>query len=300
MQKTAKAFPADIQKVDFHMHSGFSDGTDTVEALLAKVKKAGIDAFSLTDHDSFAGCGKLAALLPNDGAPYFMPGIEFSTEDEHGKYHILGYGFRMEHSEVARVAAYCHENRILRAVKRMEFLKEAFGFTFSDNEIQAVLRQNNPGKPHIAHLCVSHGYAESLTDAIDNYLSKYPGKEEKLTPRQAIRTILESDGVPVLAHGFFGSGAQRLSEEETAQRIHRLKTFGLQGLECFYSGFSEKQAAFLYRFAKENKLFITAGSDYHGANKAIGLGTVYTGKDSLFFDALPAIRQFVKAVISRV
>lgn len=48
MQKTAKAFPADIQKVDFHMHSGFSDGTDTVEALLAKVKKAGIDAFSLT------------------------------------------------------------------------------------------------------------------------------------------------------------------------------------------------------------------------------------------------------------
>lgn len=112
----------------------------------------------------------------------------------------------------ARVAAYCHENRILRAVKRMEFLKEAFGFTFSDNEIQAVLRQNNPGKPHIAHLCVSHGYAESLTDAIDNYLSKYSGKEEKLTPRQAIRTILESDGVPVLAHGFFGSGAQRLSE----------------------------------------------------------------------------------------
>lgn len=201
----------------------------------------------------------------------------------------------------ARVAAYCHENRILRAVKRMEFLKEAFGFTFSDNEIQAVLRQNNPGKPHIAHLCVSHGYAESLTDAIDNYLSKYPAKRKAHAAASHSARFSKSDGVSGGLHtGFFGSGAQRLSEEETAQRIHRLKTFGLQGLECFYSGFSEKQAAFLYRFAKENRLWITAGSDYHGANKAIGLGTVYTDKDSLFSDALPAIRQFVKAVISRV
>ena len=200
-----------FQKADFHMHSVFSDGTDSPEELLDKIKIAGIDVFSLTDHDTCAGCEQMSALIKNNRAPYFIPGIEFSTEDEHGKYHILGYGFRMEDSEVTRVAAYCHESRLIKAQKRMDFLKDAFGFAFSDDEIRLVLQQNNPGKPHIARLCVSHGYAKSITDAIDNYLSKYPGKDEKLTPQQAIQTILLSDGVPVLAHGFFGSGAQRLS-----------------------------------------------------------------------------------------
>lgn len=85
-----------FQKADFHMHSVFSDGTDSPEELLDKIKIAGIDVFSLTDHDTCAGCEQMSALIKNDRAPYFIPGIEFSTEDEHGKYHILGYGFRME------------------------------------------------------------------------------------------------------------------------------------------------------------------------------------------------------------
>lgn len=40
---------------DLHMHSIYSDGTDTPAALLKKVKAAGIDLFSLTDHDSCDG-----------------------------------------------------------------------------------------------------------------------------------------------------------------------------------------------------------------------------------------------------
>ena len=38
--------------IDLHMHSKFSDGTDTPEEILDRVKEAGIDFFSITDHDS--------------------------------------------------------------------------------------------------------------------------------------------------------------------------------------------------------------------------------------------------------
>ena len=40
---------------DMHIHSTASDGTDDVRELLAKVQKAGIRVFSLTDHDTIKG-----------------------------------------------------------------------------------------------------------------------------------------------------------------------------------------------------------------------------------------------------
>ena len=38
--------------IDLHMHSIVSDGTDSPEELLARVRQAGIGLFSVTDHDA--------------------------------------------------------------------------------------------------------------------------------------------------------------------------------------------------------------------------------------------------------
>ena len=58
------------------MHSRFSDGSDTPESLIRNVREAGIDLFSLTDHDCYEGCGKVTELL-TDRDPAFLAGIEF-------------------------------------------------------------------------------------------------------------------------------------------------------------------------------------------------------------------------------
>ena len=39
-------------KIDFHIHTSISDGTDTPEELLKKLLKEKINSFSVTDHDS--------------------------------------------------------------------------------------------------------------------------------------------------------------------------------------------------------------------------------------------------------
>ena len=44
-----------MEKIDLHMHSMFSDGTDTPEEIVLKAKKAGIGIISLTDHNTLAG-----------------------------------------------------------------------------------------------------------------------------------------------------------------------------------------------------------------------------------------------------
>lgn len=298
MRKSIPFSEGDLYKVDFHMHSVFSDGTDTLPELLKKIQNADIAAFSLTDHDAYEGCRQMQALCCHDQAPLFIPGIEFSTQDEYGKYHILGYNFDGKHSPVIQLADYCHKSRILKAQNRLAFLKEAFGFTFSDREIDSLLQQKNPGKPHIARLMMAHGYAESISDAINDYLSQYPGKEDKVTPKTAIEAILASNGIPVLAHGLFGNGSQRLSKEEMLSRAKRLVGLGLQGLECFYSGFSSEQAAFLCDICHKHQLLVTAGSDYHGSNKAVELGTLGL-EEPLPDTAMPDIRKFVNTVLSR-
>ena len=44
-----------MKKIDLHMHTTVSDGTDTPEEIIVNVQKAGIDLFSVTDHDAIKG-----------------------------------------------------------------------------------------------------------------------------------------------------------------------------------------------------------------------------------------------------
>ena len=90
---------------DLHMHSVYSDGTDTPRALLQRVRAAGLDIFALTDHDTAQGCAAVRALLePGDAA--FVEGIEFSCQDGEGKYHVLGYGFDAEKPSIRACLLY--------------------------------------------------------------------------------------------------------------------------------------------------------------------------------------------------
>ena len=117
-------------RIDLHMHSRVSDGTDTPEELLENVKKAGMDIFSLTDHDAAKGCVEIRSLL-REGDPVFIPGVEFSCKDEKGKYHILGFGYEPGSDSIEKVVGRGHAFRMKKVLGRIEFLKERFGFIFA-------------------------------------------------------------------------------------------------------------------------------------------------------------------------
>ena len=56
------------------------------------------------------------------------------------------------------------------------------------------------------------------------------------------------------------------------KKFEVMKSIGIQGLECHYSRYDKKEAEFLVKVAKDNGLFVTGGSDYHGSNKDIPIG----------------------------
>lgn len=268
-------------KIDLHMHTSVSDGTDTPEEIVARVREAGIKIFSVTDHDAF----KAACIIPSlvGGDMQFITGAEFSTRDEGGKYHVLGYGFDPESPSIIELTEMGHENRLKKVRSRLEFLSTDFGFDFSEEDVKELLSLDNPGKPHIGKLMVKYGYAESINQAIKEYINSKRITTHYIEPQFAIEKIIAGGGVPVLAHPTYGDGDQLILGEEMEERLTRLVGFGLQGVEAYYSGFTPKITREMLGFAEQFGLFVTAGSDYHGENKMIELGD--TGLD--FADELP-------------
>ena len=263
-------------KIDLHMHTTVSDGTDTPEEILSRIKAAGISLFSVTDHDAIKS-GTILPPLLREGDPRFLPGVELSCKDAEGKYHILGYGYDPYSEGIQKVVDLGHSYRMNKVQSRMDFLKAEFGFTFPEEELAKLLALDNPGKPHIANLMVKYGYAETKEQAIRKYINQIHFRGEYVRPEEAIQGILASGGVPVLAHPSYGSGDQLILGDDMDRRIRRLMGFGLKGLEAFYSRFTEKLRGEILSFADRYGLYVTAGSDYHGTNKLIVLGD--TGLD---------------------
>lgn len=282
------------KKIDLHMHTTVSDGSDTPTELISHVKAAGIGLFSVTDHDAVKGCGIVMDSLA-EGDPDFITGVEFSTRDEHGKYHILGYDYEPGSKAILDIVEKGHSLRMKKVTGRLEFLKKEFGFEFPEEEIQNLLKLDNPGKPHIGNMMVKYGYCESKDRAIDEYINKLHYKSEYIRPEEAIKGILDAGGIPVLAHPIYGSGDELILGPELEDRIKRLMEFGIKGVEAFYSGFSPKMTADMLALAERYDLYVTAGSDYHGTNKTVILGD--TGLDN--FTELPAgMKKFLLLICS--
>ena len=266
-------------KIDLHMHTSKSDGADTPEEFLAKVRAAGIDLFSVTDHDTNAGALAVAELLaaeaPADGQDgqtgqvmkrgdlRFLPGIEFSCKDAGGKYHILGYGYDPEHPDFLATLAEVRRVRLAKAEGRVAFLKETFGIVLPEEELQKFYALESPTKPVLADIVAACGFAEDRQDAMGRFIDKFK-HEFYLRPEKAIEGILAAGGVPVLAHPSFGDGGQYITGKEMEDRLRRLMDFGLEGLEVFYSEFTPELIAELLGYAEKYDLYVTAGSDYHG------------------------------------
>lgn len=259
----------DFKNPDLHMHSVFSDGTDSPQKLIENVRSAGIDIFSLTDHDTAEGCTEVQKCLA-EGDPQFIGGIEFSCADEVGKYHILGYGYGVNKSSFRDAVEFAHNIRMEKLKNRFVFLKERYGFTFTPEEEASVKSQSNPGKPHFVALMLKKGYIATKEEGFALF-SGYRSSVELFSPEAAIGAILNADGIPVLAHGILADGSKNLTEAEIEQRVTRFKKAGLMGLECYYSGYSPEQKRIMLDLAEKQNLLITAGSDYHGTNKTVRL-----------------------------
>lgn len=261
-----------VGTIDLHMHSTASDGTDTPEQLLQKVRAAGLRIFSLTDHDAIDGCARLDPLVPADMT--FFRGVEFSCFTPAGKCHILGYQYQPDAPSMDRALEAGRALRLAKLTRRLDYLRTERGIVFSPAELDWLHSLSSPGKPHLAQLIVQQGKAADRTEAIHRYLDGIPGGDARIEAKLAIEAILGAGGVPVWAHPLGGEGETHLTPAAFAAQFAVLRDLGIQGIECCYSRYTAEEVAFLLDQAKAHGLLVSGGSDYHGTAKTIPLGTL--------------------------
>jgi predicted metal-dependent phosphoesterase TrpH len=245
--------------IDLHTHTTESDGTLTPEGLVAEAASRGIEALSISDHDTLAGYEKAIEPARRAGVELIC-GIELSTKVDGRTAHLLAYFL-----DEPPAGAFWDWLREMQSSRRERNLRMAeklrtFGFDISIEEVER-LGRSIAGRPHFARIMVQKGYVKSIQHAFDAYLDESAkGYVDRYEPTlgEAIRRVHEAGGVTSLAHPI------RVHDQSA---IPGMKELGLTALEVYHSDHGPAETEHYLQLAAKYGYAVTGGSDFHGAVK---------------------------------
>ena len=264
--------------IDLHTHTNYSDGDLSPSELIRLAIEKRVGILGITDHDTLDGIKKVDktdSLIVNSGIQ-IIDGIELSAKTSKGIMHILGYDIDINDINLNKKMGELKDNSINSVLSIMEQIKRDYGIVFRYDDIKELVNSNhNLGRPDLAKLCVEYGYASSIQDAFDKYLiaahNKTRSTSKGLPYEECIELILQSKGIPVLAH----PKSLELSKKEFLILLKEMINFGLKGIEVYHSSHTEEEMKYYLEIANKFNLLISGGSDYHGTivKPDINLGT---------------------------
>ena len=156
-----------FEKVNFHIHSNFSDGKLDFDTLVEQAKQKKMKYISITDHNCVLGYK--TSKYKND--EMLISGVEFDCFYRGSLLHILGYGIDVENKEINEL---CGKNE----KERKNDLVRLFKMRHPKKVIDAI--HNAGGVAVLAHPCccnvinLSH-YVKCLKKlGIDGIETHYP------------------------------------------------------------------------------------------------------------------------------
>lgn len=244
---------------DLHMHTNCSDGVLSPQELADEAVANGLDVIAITDHD-VVGAYEIALehIVKNKLPLQLLPAVEINTNSVNREVHILGYHIdvhnkllldNLEQLQVAR------SQRIDKIIVKLQEL----GYDITLDEVVKTAKDAvSLGRPHVAGVMVDKGYFKTNKEVFDVLLAKGAKAyvpHVKLTIKEAVDLIRAIGGLPVLAHPGL------LKDDSQVRSI--LQEFNLGGIEAYYPEHTPQQIQHYLQLAKEFKLLVSGGSDYH-------------------------------------
>ncbi len=272
--------------IDMHIHTDNSDGSSSVKEVLSEANKLSLTIISITDHNTVNAYEKIKepeirSLFKGE----IVTGCEITTTYNGEVIEILGYDFDLfMMNELLSKNVLTLAQKQLKEAELIERQFKKIGVKFNPKNIKF-----NPKKEssRVAFCNEIKKYQENLKFFLEKssiesnmgfsrnevYNPKSPlyVDESSLYPslEKTIEMIHQAGGFAFLAHPFAYS-ATIIKELDNI-----INSYKLDGIECYYTTFSDQETAYLIDYCNQHQLYKCGGSDYHGKNKVnhnLGVG----------------------------
>lgn len=248
------------ERVDLHLHSTASDGTEPPAAVVRRAAEAGLAGLALTDHDTVGGLEEAAREASRLGLR-FLPGAELSANEPGRSIHLLAYGFDPADQGLLEYFEVYRRDRVRRAREIVRRLGE-LGVDLPYREVESRAVGGVPTRAHIGRALVEEGLVRDERTAFGRYLSRgRPAFVEKRPspPEEVIERAHAAGGVVLVAHP---------GREHSLGDIERWIDAGLDGIEVLHPSHRKHMRRELGALAEARGLLCGGGSDWHGRDGA--------------------------------
>lgn len=268
--------------IDMHLHTSYSDGTDSVVELLTKAESLNLECISITDHDNCKAYNELENINIKDYySGKLVQGIEIKCSYMGRLIEVLGYDYDLNKLNEWIDEYYKDKQRKDLQIKYYNHLydacmkkglvmvnKESWNWNpendWASVEIYKNIKSNDENKEKLPEdlwedfTTFTKKYCADFNDPF--YIDK---SKDYPTVNEAVSAIKKAGGKVFVAHVFIYKWAQ--DKEKLIEDLHR--DFDIDGFECYHSNFSEEQIEYINDYCEKNNLLKSGGSDYHGKNK---------------------------------
>lgn len=248
-------------KVDLHVHTTVSDGSLTFEEVLSQAARLGIVRLAFTNHDTTAGLSQAAELGRRYGIQV-IGGIEVSAYDfaRKRKVHVLGYGLSEGAPALDALCSPVLDARRANTLWQLDQLLAAGYEVDVDRALTFGQASTCLYKQHLMAALIDEPHGSAAYKTLYRSLFKNGGIADRdityVDARDAVRAIVEDGGIAVVAHP---------GQLDSYDFVPELVKCGLSGIELHHPDHTPVDRVRCMRLAERYGLFVTAGSDFHGA-----------------------------------
>lgn len=243
---------------DLHIHTQFSDGSNSPEQVAQLASQKGIELIAVCDHNSIKSYPRLQSAC-QEHSIRCIRGAEVDSSFNNYKLHILAYGCDPDNIEFTTLL----DNNANIMEQMSVDLIEKMSSDFPNVSISEYEQFNRD---------VTHGGWKGIDYLKDKGFDDFPEcmryyREYNVRPAPFTSVISVCDiihragGMAVLAHP-----ADCISHDKSVlvPALNELLPCGIDGLECYYPSHNEEMTNLCIAFGKEHDLLITIGNDCHG------------------------------------
>lgn len=247
--------------IDLHVHTLHSDGLNTPKEVLDMAIQNETKYISICDHNTLKGNIIARKIIEDEKLNIeIIKGIEIDSNYKDKLYktfHVLGYNCN---DELLQVYLDELERRNTEFFyEKFEFFKNNFNDKMDIDEFFSLYNISSRPEQRLMDYLVHKGFVENRYDLYE----KYNIQNNFDDIRKVVEIITKSGGVAVLAHPTRYEDRYKIAREELSALVLELKNYGLKGVESMYSLNSKEQTEYWTKFALDNNLIYTCGSDFH-------------------------------------